>query len=238
MAGLSKRPCGLWWCIPANWPRNKPRRRRPLRAKRPQRVEAHRRRIQARSFACLAEAEAAIAQEEGRGPGGRGRKPKPWPSHALHYRLEAFTQGQKRPRRGRPPKAEPPQEETRYRLVVEALALGQAAQEPGWTVLATTVAAETCSDEQILRAYQEQNSTGDPGLRWIKNPAAIPPVWLEKPARIAALALLTVVGLLGYGRMQRQVRLSLQEHQEHVPGNKGPTDTPTAAVVMLTFRTP
>lgn len=153
----------------------------------------------------------------------------------MHYRIEAFTQGQKRTRRGRPPKAEPPQEETRYRLVVEALAWGQTEQEQGWTVLATTVDAETCSDEQILRAYQEQNSTGEPGLRWIKNPAAITPVWLEKPARIAALAMLTVVGLLVYGLMQRQVRLYLQEHQEHVPGNKGPTDTPTAAVVMALF---
>jgi transposase len=200
-----------------------------------ERVEDHRRRIQARSFACLADAEAAVAQEEGRGQGCRGRKPKRWPYHALHYRIEAFTQCQKRTRRGRPPKAEPPQEETRYRLVVEALALVQTEQEQGWTVLATTVDAETCSDEQILRAYQEQNSTVEPGLRWIKNPAAITPVWLEKPARIAALAMLTVVGLLVYGLMQRQVRLYLQEHQEHVPGNKGLTDTPTAAVVMALF---
>jgi hypothetical protein len=36
----------------------------------------------------------------------------------------------------------------------------------------------------------------EPGLRWSKNPAAIAPVWREKPARIAALAMLTVVGLL------------------------------------------
>lgn len=204
-------------------------------SKEAERVADHQRRVQARSFACLADAEADIAQEEGHGQGRRGRKAKRWRYHSLRYRVETFTQRQKRPRRGRPPKAEPPQEETRYRLVVEAQALAQAESEQGWTVLATTVDAQRCSDEQILRAYQEQNSTVEPGLRWIKNPAAITPMWLEKPERIAALAMLTVLGLLVYGLIQRQVRLYLQEHHEHVPGNKGPTDTPTAAVVMSLF---
>src|SRR5207245_11037421 len=70
------------------------------------------------------------------------------------------------------------------------------------------------------------------GFRWLKNPAAIAPVWLEKPERIAALAMLTVVGLLVYSIMQRQVRLSLQTHDQQVPGNKGATATPTAPGVQ------
>ena len=195
----------------------------------------HIHRVTARSFACAADAEAAIAQEEGRGPGRRGRQAQRWRYHALHYRVETFRHRPKRTRRGRPPKAEPPQEETRSRLAVEAQALAQAEAEQGWTVLATTVDAETCSDAQILRVYQEQNSTVELGLRWIKNPAAITPMWLEKPERIAALAILTVVGLLVYGLIQRQVRLYLQDSEQHVPGNKGPTDTPTAAVVLSLF---
>ena len=90
-------------------------------------------------------------------------------------------------------------------------------------------------DVEILRAYQEQHITVEPGFRWIKNPAAISPVWLEKPERIAALAMLTVVGLLVYAVIQRQVRLSLRHHDQHIPGNKGPTATPTAAVVFALF---
>ena len=35
--------------------------------------------------------------------------------------------------------------------------------------------------------------------------------------------------------MQRQGRLSRQEAAQHVPGNTGPTDTPTAAVVLSLF---
>lgn len=204
-------------------------------AKEAEQVAEHRRRVHARSFACLADAEAAIAQEEGKGQGQRGRTPQRWRYHALHYCVEAFTQRQKRTRRGRPAKAEPPPDETRYRLAVTAEALPQTPQAQGWTVLATTISPAVCSDEQILRAYQDQNSTVELGLRWIKNPAAITPMWLEKPERIAALAMLTVVGLLIYGLIQRQARRYLQEHQQQLPGNKGLPATPTAAVVMSLF---
>ena len=65
-------------------------------------------------------------------------------------------------------------------------------------MLATTVRPEEGTDTEILQAYQDQNTTVEPGFRWIKNPTAIAPVWIEKPERIAALAMLTVVGLLVY----------------------------------------
>src|SRR5262249_26394113 len=61
------------------------------------------------------------------------------------------------------------------------------------------------------------------------------PVGLEKPERIAALAMLTVVGLLVYAVIQRQVRLYLRDHEQHLPGNTGPTATPPAAVVFALF---
>jgi len=150
-----------------------------------ERVAEQIRRVEARRFACAADAETALADYEGRGQGRRGRRPRPWRSHALHYRVEACQQRKKRARRGRPPKAEQPQEEVDYRLGVESAALERAKDEQGWFVLATTVGAEGCSDSEVLQAYQEQNTTGEPGCRWIKNPAAIPPVWLEKPERIA-----------------------------------------------------
>ena len=95
--------------------------------------------------------------------------------------------------------------------------------------------SEVCTDSEMLQAYQEQQITVEPGFRWIKNPAAISPVWLEKPERIAALAMLTVVGLLVYAVIQRQVRLYLHDHDRQVPGNKGLTAQPTAAVVFALF---
>jgi hypothetical protein len=123
----------------------------------------------------------------------------------------------------------------RYRLVVHPEALVPSEDVHGWTVLATTLQPEACTDAELLQAYQEQHTTVEPGFRWIKNPAAISPVWLEKPARLAALAMLTVVGLLVYAVIQRQVRLYLRAQDQQVPGNKGPTATPTAAVVFALF---
>jgi hypothetical protein len=124
---------------------------------------------------------------------------------------------------------------TGYRLVVEAEALANPEEDNGWTVLATTVSAEGCADGEILQAYQDQNTTVEPGFRWIKNPAAIAPVWLEKPERIAALAMLTVLGLLVSSVIQRQVRLYLRTHDQQLPGNKGLTAAPTTAVVLALF---
>jgi transposase len=200
-----------------------------------ERVAEHVQRVAARWFACVADAEAAIAEYEGRGQGRRGRKPRPWRYHALHYRVEAVTQRQKRTQRGRPPKTELPQDTVRYRLRIEVEAHVPSADTQGWTVLATTVGAESCTDAELLQAYQEQHTSVEPSFRWLKNPAAISPVWLEKPERIAALAMLTVVGLLVYAVIQRQVRLYLREQNQHIPGNKGPTALPTAAVVFDLF---
>ena len=138
-------------------------------------------------------------------------------------------------RRGRPPKAEPPQEEVYYRWGVESTALEWAKDEPGWFVLATTVGTEGCADTEVLQTDQAQNTTVEPGFRWIKNPAAITPVWLEKPERIATLAMLTVMGLLVYTLIQRQVGLYLWDHDQHLPGNKGATAIPTAAGVLSLF---
>jgi len=38
-----------------------------------------------------------------------------------------------------------------------------------------------------------------------------------------------------YSIMQRQVRLYLRTHDQQIPGNKGTTATPTAAVVLALF---
>jgi transposase len=198
-------------------------------------VADHVRQVQARWFACEADAAAALAEYEHRGPGRRGRRPQTWRYHAVHYRVVADTRPTRRAQRGRPAKTAPVPLEAGYRRVVEVEALENAEEDNGWTVLATTVRTEVCTDAEILQAYQEQHTTVEPGFRWIKNPAAISPVWLEKPERIAALAMLTVIGLLVSSIIQRQVRLYLHTHEQQLPGNKGPTATPTAAVVLALF---
>jgi hypothetical protein len=50
---------------------------------------------------------------------------------------------------------------------------------------------------------------------------------------MAALAMLTVVGLLVSSLSQRPVRLDLHTHAQQSPGNQGLTAPPTAVVVTL-----
>jgi transposase len=204
-------------------------------AKEVEAVAAHVQHVHAKWFACEADAIAALAEYEHRGLGRRGRRPQAWRYHAVRYRVVADTRHTRRARRGRPAKTDPPPREAGYRLVVEVEALAHPEEDNGWTVLATTVSPTVSTDTEILQAYQDQNTTVEPGFRRIKNPAAISPVWLEKPERMAALAMLTVVGLLVYSIIQRQVRLYLLTHDQQVPGNKGTTATPTAAVVLALF---
>jgi transposase len=195
-------------------------------------VADHVRQVHARWCACRPDAEAALAEDEGRGQGRRGRRPRPWRYPTLRSGIVAESRRTRRARRGRPAKTDPVPTESGYRLVVEVEGLRHPEEDNGWTVLATTVRPEEGTDTEILQAYQDQTTTVEPGFRWIKNPAAIAPVWLEKPERIAALAMLTVIGLLVSSIMQRQVRLYLHTHGQQVPGNKGAPATPTAAVVL------
>jgi hypothetical protein len=137
----------------------------------------------------------------------------------------------RRTRRGRPATTASPPTASGSRLIVESAVRGSPAEENGGTVLATTVSAEEGSAAERLHAYPEQPTTVAPGFRWLKHPAAMSPGWLEKPERIAALAMLTVVGLLVYSVIQRPVRRSLRTHDQQVPGHTGETGIPTAAVV-------
>jgi len=200
-------------------------------AKEAERVTAPGQHVEARWFACSADAEAAIAAYAGRGQGRRGRTPRPWRSHVVHSQGEAGSVPTKRPQRGRPPKPEEPEVEVRYRLRVAAEAVIPVEDAHGGTVLATTLQPEACTDTEVLQAYQAQPSTVEPGLRWRKHPTASSPVWLENPERIAALAMRTALGLLGYAVIPRQVRLSLSASDRYSPGNTGPTTTPTTAGV-------
>jgi transposase len=193
--------------------------------------------VESRQFACQVDAERAIATYEGRAPGQRGRPATRWRYHQVSYEVQSHLQRQKRTQRGRPRKGEEPQEEIVYQLKVTSQALAAPVATFGWLVLATTIDASLCGDDEIVRAYRDQTATVERGFRWIKNPAAIHPVWLEKRERIAALAMLTVVGLLVYGLIQRQVRQYLQEHKATIPGNKGETDNPTATVVFESLTT-
>src|SRR4029453_14658122 len=188
----------FWSSPPPSFPSKRPRRMPPPKPKRPSVSLSTSSAWKPAGLPVPPTPRQPSATMKAGGRDGGVATPRPWRYHVLHYHVEAVSTPKKRTRRGRPPKAEAPQVEVRYRLHVHPEAPPPSEDAHGWTVLATTLRAEECTDGEMLQAYQEQHITVEPGFRWIKNPAAISPVWLEKPARIAALAMLTVVGLLVY----------------------------------------
>lgn len=224
----------MWSCMRANEPSSK---RRPMRARKRRKPKgwATTSRGSTRSglYVCRTR---KLPEQSTRGEGRDGEAATHVPGALTRYVLTSSqTLGSPAARRGRPAKADPLPLEAGSRLVVDVGGLANPEEDHGWTVLATTVSAEACPDAGVLQASQEQHTPVEPGLRWLKHPAAIAPVWLEKPERIAALAMLTVLGLLVSSIIQRQVRLYLRTHDQQIPGNTGTTATPTAAVVLALF---
>jgi peptidoglycan/LPS O-acetylase OafA/YrhL len=76
-------------------------------------------------------------------------------------------------------------------------------------VLATNVlAAQQLSDPELWRAYKGQPAA-ELSCTWAKNPAAIAPILLETPTRMAALGCVYLLALLGYTLVERQARQGL-----------------------------
>jgi len=113
----------------------------------------HIKRVAARQFACLTDAEAAMAEYEGRGQGRRGRRPRPWRYHTVRYRIVSATRRTRRARRGRPAKTDPPPMAPCYHLSVAVTVEVVPEEANGGIVLATTVSAERCADSEILHAW-------------------------------------------------------------------------------------
>jgi transposase len=150
----------------------------------------------------------------------------------------------KRSRTGRPRKGEEPPTETQYRLVLCELtpdtdAIEQARLYARHFVLITDhIDKATWSDEQVFAEYRKQHIIENhSGFRWFKREAAVAPMFLKTPRRIAALCLVFVLALMVRNFLQFTLRQRLLEEDEMVPyyGRRPDTQKPTAEVVLNLF---
>ena len=79
-------------------------------------------------------------------------------------------------------------------------------REESCFVLVTNVPKERLSDEAILREYKEQWVVEDK-FKFLKNPAVLGPVWLQKKERINGL--IFVLLLSNYDTLEREEYLPL-----------------------------
>jgi transposase len=160
--------------------------------------------------------------------------------HQLAYTVSADWVPAKRLTRGRPPKGAPrPQRQVwrvRWHVHEATEAIRTRAQRESRFVLVTNVLApQDLPDTDLLRAYKGQPAA-ELSFKWAKHPAAIAPIFLETPTRIAALGCVYLLALLVYTLVERQVRRALVERGETLPDRPAPSQRPTARTVFQLMR--
>lgn len=149
-----------------------------------------------------------------------------------------------RPRRGRPRADEPAPTTEVFRLVERApLARDDDAVAAlrfhlrHFVLVTDHLDRDRWPDARILAEYRHQHLIeGVTGFRWLKNVAAVAPVFLHTPHRIAALGLVLVLALMVRNYLQFTLRRRLQQTGSTVPDRLGkPTASPTAETALLPF---
>ena len=191
------------------------------------------RRLGGRKYRCEPDARVAIERFQ------RGNT-----LHTATFDVEEVTKALPRARRGRPKAGEVAPTETFWRVtwadvVVDQAAVEHARARARYFVLVTDhVEDDGWDDKRILAEYRHQHIVeGHSGFRWLKGPAAVAPMFLKTPERIAALGLVFVLALMVRNWLQWEVRQRLAEQGEKLPNmNKRPTDKPTTENVFWLFR--
>jgi transposase len=184
--------------------------------------------LTSRSFACVADAEAALAHlqktlkvvalhdpriVEVNGFKGKGRPRKGQPPDAVNYRIEAGVASVL---------------ETRHRKIQ---------QKSCFIIASNQLEAAQLSHEEMLDYYTPGQQKVEHGFRFLKDPWFMAnTLFLKSPKRIMALMMIMTLCLLIYGALEYRIRQSLQQHQQTFPTQLGTTTAkPTARWVFQFF---
>jgi transposase len=177
-----------------------------------------------RRFACEADARAALERE---------LKGKPiWLEVEVEFVSHPHHAAKGRPRKDAPPATYHWQimaTVTVNQVQVDEEALRKACFIVGTNVLETAV----LSDQALVTTYKEQGGV-QPGFRFLKDPLFLASsVFVKKPERIMALALIMVLCLLVYRLAEFRLRTRLAETQQTIPDQvQKPTVHPTMVKVL------
>lgn len=166
--------------------------------------------------------------------------------HIAHVDIVPEVVTVKRPRRGRPRTGEDTPTAAVYRLV-EREPLSQRDDAVAtlrfharhFVLITDHLDRVAWSDERILAEYRHQHLIeGSTGFRWLKNAAAVAPVFLHTPRRIAALGVVFMLALMVRNYIQFELRRRLAETDETIPDRlEKPTQKPTTETAFIPFAT-
>lgn len=181
------------------------------------------------SYACQTDAESACQRLEA--------------TRSEYYSLQTKVIEKVIYQRGRPSQDQPRKIQRReYHIEVEIqpkqAAIERRQTEAGCFVMLTSVpeeGEEGYSGEAILRTYKDQHGV-ERNFSFLKDPLIVNDLFLKKPERIEVLGMVLLIALLIWNLMERNMRQSLTEPKQTLPGwdNKR-TRRPTSFMMTTKF---
>ena len=164
--------------------------------------------------------------------------------HTVDARVVEVEEPLKRERRGRPCLGETLPTRTVWRVELVGLTVDDAAVERErfharhFVLLTDHLDEKKWPDERVFETYRSQRAIeGHTGFRWLKGPAAVAPVFLKLPHRIAALGMVFLLALMVRNWIQARIRAQLAATTQKLPNmNDRPTSTPTTECFFRVFQ--
>jgi len=190
--------------------------------------------IQRKTFACAEDAQAEA---------DRLRDQQPFITQTLSAQVVEHQIKAKRLHRGRPGKDEPkPVVTLRYRLVITTSFASKSElaerlrRASIYVIVRHRVAGWIITDEEMLDNYARQWRC-ESGFSWLKSQAAINPMFVQSPRRIASLCFIYCIALMLHTIIQRNIRRYLHEHHLGLPYRRNkPSPDITARFFYELFR--
>ena len=141
--------------------------------------------------------------------------------HSAEIEVRPEQRKVKRARPGRPRKGEAVPMEVRWTFGIrpsrDEAAIARQRHASSCFVLVSDWTSEQWSDERVLAEYRAQSQVeGVTGFRWLKDVAAVAPIFLEKTERIRALGLVFVLALMVRNHLQYTLRRQMKERGQGV----------------------
>lgn len=164
--------------------------------------------------------------------------------HTVEARVVEVEEVLKRAKRGRPRLDEVPGTRKVWRVELVGVMVDEAAVERArfnarhFVLLTDHLDDEKWPDERVFETYRAQRAIENhTGFRWLKGPAAVAPVFLKLPHRIAALGMVFLLALMVRNWIQARIRAQLATTGETLPNmNDRPTAAPTTECVFRLFQ--
>jgi len=146
--------------------------------------------------------------------------------------------------RGRPRLGELPPTRTIWRVELVGVTVDQEALERDrfharhFVLVTDHLDAVKWPDARVFETYRAQRAIEiHTGFRWLKGPAAVAPVFLKLPHRIAALGMVFLLALMVRNWIQARIRARLAATDQKLPNmNDRPTSSPTTECVFRLFQ--